>query len=129
MNIEQISSYIRGQGIQDPEFAYTMRYYTGAMKLAIDDEEAVFVFDDGTLVEDSAPRTDDECEIIVRGTRTHWDEMLEEYPRPFFQCIQTTAIKHGMSLSNTDSFYAYLPALNRLTALLRKQSVAQKKGA
>ncbi len=129
MNIEQISSYIRTQGVEDPEFAYTMRYYTGAMKLAVDDQEAVFVFDDGVLTDDAAPRPDVECPIVIRGTEEHWAEMLDEYPRPFFQCLQTTAIKHGMNLSNTDSFYAYLPALNRLTALLRKQSVAQKKGA
>lgn len=129
MNIEQISSFIRTQGIQDPEFAYAMRYYNGAMKLAIEDQEAVFVFEDGNLTDDAALRPDAECEIIIRGTKSHWDDMLEEYPRPFFQCLQTTAIKHGMHLSNTNSFYAYLPALNRLTALLRKQSVSLKKGA
>ena len=49
--------------------------------------------------------------------------MLAEYPVPFFQCLQTTSIKHGLLISATHQTFAYLPALNRLIALLRAQNL------
>jgi hypothetical protein len=45
--------------------------------------------------------------------------MLQGYPVPFYQCLQTAAVKHGLELSTTYETFAYLPALNRLVQLLR----------
>ena len=114
-------------GMSDPEFSREMRFFTGSLKLDNGGAETVATFDDGTLV-DVAQVTgtpDDACKIVVRGTHEHWDSMLKRYPIPFYQCLQTTVVKHGMYMTTTNESFAYLPALNRLVQLLR----AEKSGA
>lgn len=110
--------------MRDPEFSREIRYFTGHLKIVVDGVPTVAQFDDGHLVsvgeEDLA---DEACDIVIRGTSAHFDEMLQQYPRPFFQCLQTTAVKHGLELSATDQTFAYLPALNRLISLLRSERV------
>lgn len=108
---------------QDPEFSREMRFYDGAVKIGVGGQETVARFTDGKLTsvtEESVP--DAECAIIVRGTEEHWENMLAPYPVPFYQCLQTTNIKHGLELSTTNQSFAYLPALNRLVQLLRAAS-------
>lgn len=107
-------------GMSDPEFSREMRFFTGAMKIGVGDRMTVATFDDGKLVgvvDQDVP--DDQCKIVVRGTQDHWDHLLAEKPVPFYQCLQTTTVKHGMYMSTTNETFAYLPALNRLTQLLR----------
>lgn len=106
--------------MNDPEFSREMRYFTGKLKFAIDGDETVLSFDDGCLVnvtQDAVPDAD--CRIFVKGTHDMWTNMLARYPVPFYQCIQTTNIKHGLKLSTTNESFAYLPALNRLLQILR----------
>lgn len=106
--------------MKDPEFSREMRYFNGKLKLAIDDEETVLEFVDGKLVdsnEKSAPDAD--CKIFVKGNTDQWTNMLAKYPVPFYQCFQTTNIKHGLKMSVTNETYAYLPALNRLLQIMR----------
>lgn len=108
----------------DPEFSREIRYFTGHLKIDVDGNATVAQFDDGHLVavgEKDLP--DSACEIVIRGTQEHFDKLLEEYPRPFYQCLQTTAVKHGLEISPTHQTFAYLPALNRLTTLLRTERV------
>lgn len=110
--------------MQDPEFAREMRYFTGSLKISVDGVDTVAEFDDGALVSVGEKSVDDaDAQIVIRGNREHFDKMLAEYPVPFFQCLQTTAIKHGLELSTTHQTFAYLPALNRLIALLRSERV------
>jgi hypothetical protein len=45
--------------------------------------------------------------------------MLQRFPRPFYHSIQSTCVKHGMLLSNSNETFAYLPALNRMMQILR----------
>ncbi len=107
-------------GMSDPEFSREMRFFTGAMKIEVADRATVATFDDGKLVSVSDENIpDDQCKIVVRGTQEHWDKLLEVKPVPFYQCLQTTTVKHGMYMSTTNETFAYLPALNRLTQLLR----------
>jgi hypothetical protein len=123
MEATNIFRYVREEAMNDPEFARAMRYFTGTFKVAVDDEEAAFAYSDGKLIPQADASAGSEPEIEIRGTSEHWDRMLEEFPVPFYQCLQTSSIKHGMFLNNTKEFYAYLPALNRLTALLRAENV------
>jgi hypothetical protein len=106
-------------GMSDPEFKRETRYFTGKMKICVGDRETVVEFDDGALRDTVADVPDEQCKIVVRGTAQHWTELLQPLPRPFYQCLQTTAVKHGLELSATNETFAYLPALNRLTVLLR----------
>ncbi len=46
---------------------------------------------------------------------------------PLYQCLQTTSVKHGMHLSTTNETFAYLPALNRLVALLRVEKAGAQR--
>lgn len=108
--------------MSDPEFSREMRYFTGKLKIAIDSDETVLTFDDGSLVSAAnASVPDAECKIYVKGTRDMWANMLARFPVPFYQCIQTTNIKHGLKLSTTNESFAYLPALNRLLQILREK--------
>lgn len=118
MDISGIDAFIRTEAMNDPEFERAMRYFTGTLAIVIDGDSVAFDFADGQLVGPlTTPAAD--ADIMISGTQAQWDEMLAEYPRPFYQCLQTTSIKHGMELNNTAVFYAYLPALNRLVSLLR----------
>jgi hypothetical protein len=117
-------------GMSDPEFSREIRFFTGSLKLAVADTETVATFDDGRLIEvaeKSVP--DDDCKIVIRGTQDHWDFMTERYPVPFYQCLQTTVVKHGMYITTTNESFAYLPALNRLVQLLRIQKNGATNGA
>lgn len=117
-------------GMSDPEFSREMRYFDGSLKLAVADTETVATFDDGKLVEVAEKSVPDEnCKIVVRGTDEQWDLMTEEYPVPFYQCLQTTVVKHGMYITTTNESFAYLPALNRLVQLVRLQKNGASHGA
>lgn len=121
-----VADSIRG-AMDDPEFSREMRFFTGAIKIAVADEETVAEFDDGTLVQVGAREVPDEqCKIVVRGTEEHWDNLLAPYPVPFYQCLQTTNVKHGLELSTTNETFAYLPALNRLVQILRAENTAKE---
>lgn len=110
------------RAMEDQEFSREMRYYTGAIKIGVGSQETVGRFEDGKLTDVAvATVPDEECRIILRGTEDHWDKMLERYPVPFYQCLQTVNIKHGLGLSTTNETYAYLPALNRLVQFLREE--------
>jgi hypothetical protein len=106
--------------MNDPEFSREMRYFNGKLKLAIDADETVLSFNDGKLAGISKDTVSDaDCRVFVKGTHAMWTNMLARYPVPFYQCIQTTNIKHGLKLSTTNETFAYLPALNRLLQILR----------
>jgi hypothetical protein len=98
-----VADLVRGEAMNDP----------------IGDGEDAFTFADGQLQPGIGHPADDDCEIVVRGTQDQWDQVLAEYPVPFYQCLQTASVRHGLYLNNTNELFAYLPALNRLTTLLR----------
>lgn len=108
------------EGMDDPEFSREMRFFDGRLKIEIAGEPSVLEFEDGSLTGTSDDAPDEECEIVVRGDGEQWGNLLEPYPKPFYQCLQTTAVKHGLQMSTTNETFAYLPALNRLVVLMRE---------
>lgn len=106
----------------DFEFVRETRYFTGVIRLDLGDESWAMSFANGAFagITDGAKVPDAECKIIVGGTAEQWDALLELKPRPFYQCIQSAAVKHGMALNVSNETFAYLPALNRMTTLLRQ---------
>jgi len=104
---------------EDFEFTRETRYFTGSIKLEMGDEVWALDFKEGELlnVGDTAQA---DPRIVVGGTADQWDALLEEKPRPFYQCIQSAAVKEGMRISDTNETFAYLPALNRMTTLMRQ---------
>jgi len=107
-------------GMGDPELSREMRFFEGKMKIEVAGEPTVLEFRDGALVGTSREGADEDCKVVVRGEEEHWKNMLEPRPRPFYQCLQTTAVKHGLYMSTTNETFAYLPALNRLLVLMRE---------
>lgn len=108
--------------MNDPEFHREMRFFDGSIKIGVAGEETVAEFADGALVSVAVTDVPDSaCKIIIRGTEEHWANMLAPFPVPFFQCLQTTNVKHGLELSTTNETFAYLPALNRLIQILRSE--------
>ncbi|MBP5935727.1 hypothetical protein F3K43_06720 [Streptomyces sp. LBUM 1476] len=109
------------QANEDFEFSREMRYYTGKLHVTIGDQAWLGVYDDGRLLSvDPSDIDPKDAAIAVSGTREQWEEMTAEHPRPFFQSLQSSSIKHGVQLSNTEQLYAYLPALNRLMQIFRR---------
>lgn len=108
------------QGMDDPEFSRETRFFDGRMKIDIAGQPTVLEFSDGSLVGTAADTPDEDCKIVVRGDEEQWSNLLEPYPKPFYQCLQTTAVKHGLYMSSTNETFAYLPALNRLVVLMRE---------
>ena len=115
INVADVAS----EGMKDPEFSREMRFFEGKIKIGIADQLTTMEFHDGKY-QGTVPDADDEdCKIVIRGSDEHWRNMLVPLPKPFYQCLQTTAVKHGLYMSTTNETYAYLPALNRLLVLMR----------
>jgi hypothetical protein len=106
----------------DFEFTRETRYLTGVIKVDFGPEAWALTFAEGVLTgaADGKKVSDASCKIVVGGTKEQWDALLETTPKPFYQCIQSAAVKHGMKISETNETFAYLPGLNRMTTLLRQ---------
>ncbi|MBY3468717.1 hypothetical protein HFN80_32865 [Rhizobium laguerreae] len=118
--IADIDTFV-GLLVSDFEFTRETRYLTGVMKLEASDSAMVLRFADGVLAQAALTNVaDSDCKIVVRATNEQWDALLSEKPRPFYQCLQSSNIKHGVYLSVANETFAYLPALNRMTSLLRQ---------
>ncbi|MBL8584079.1 MAG: hypothetical protein JNL61_17870 [Rhizobiaceae bacterium] len=103
----------------DFEFKRETRYLNGTIALSMDGEKAVLDFADGKLTGVGSGTSSGHHRIEVGGTAEQWSQLLMDKPVPFYQCIQSAAVRHGMTISATDETFAYLPALNRLTTLMR----------
>ncbi len=118
--IADIDTFV-GLALNDFEFTRETRYLTGIVKLEASSSAMILRFDDGVLSEAAVSNAADrDCTIVVRATDEQWDALLMEKPKPFFQCLQSSNVKHGLHLSSSNETFAYLPALNRMTTLLRK---------
>lgn len=106
----------------DFEFTRETRYLTGVIRVDFGDQSWAMSFANGSFagITDGTKLPNSECTIIVAGTPEQWDALLEVKPKPFYQCLQSAAVKHGMSLNVANETFAYLPALNRMTSLLRQ---------
>lgn len=105
---------------EDFEFKRETRYLNGIIKCDFPTRTVALHFEDGRMVKvEEAAYGDDKCKIVIRGTAEQWDALLEKKPLPFYQCLQSSNIKHGLHLSNNNETFAYLPALNRMTTLMR----------
>ncbi|PDT50122.1 hypothetical protein CO661_00150 [Sinorhizobium fredii] len=105
---------------EDFEFKRETRYLNGIVKLDFPTRSVALHFDDGKMVKvEEANYDDDKCKIVVRGTSEQWESLLALKPLPFYQCLQSANVKHGLQLSTTNETFAYLPALNRMTTLMR----------
>ena len=109
----------------DSEFKREMRYFDGSIRLGVgDDESHVLTFRDGVMTAGTGTAGTN-AGIFVEGSEAQWAAMLEPLPRPFFQSLQSSAVRHGVKLSATDVTFAYLPGLNRMMQLLR---ISHKEG-
>jgi len=102
----------------DFEFCRETRYLNGTLSVTIGDDTTTLEFQDGKLA-DIGGSAGGRHVISVGGTTEQWGALLADRPKPFYQCLQSAAVRHGMTLSSTDETFAYLPALNRLTTLMR----------
>ena len=105
----------------DFEFTRETRYLTGSVRLDFGNDAWALKVDNGKLVDvtDGATVDEKDCKIFVGGAPEQWEMLLERKPKPFYQCIQSAVVKHGMRISDTNETCAYLPGLNRMTTLLR----------
>ena len=109
---------------EDFEFVREMRYYTGHLHVTIGEQAWEAEYNDGNLISVGEAQTEpNDAALSIAGSSEQWAAMTEEYPPPFYQSLQSSSIKHGVQLSNTDQFFAYLPALNRLMQIFRQVNV------
>ncbi|KPH05166.1 hypothetical protein B5K08_24835 [Rhizobium leguminosarum bv. trifolii] len=107
--------------LEDFEFKRETRYLNGIIKCDFPTRSVALHFEDGKMVKvEEAAYDDEECKIVIRGTGEQWEALLQKKPQPFYQCLQSSNIKHGLYLSNNHETFAYLPALNRMTNLMRE---------
>lgn len=115
------------QANEDFEFGREMRYFTGRLHVTVGDQAWEAEYNDGHFVSVAeAPTEPNGAALTIKATEEQWADMTAEYPPPFYQSLQSSSIKHGVQLSNTDQLFAYLPALNRLMQIFRQ---ANDKGA
>lgn len=106
---------------QDPEFCRELRYFDGTVKLIMGDDVYCLIIKEGkliTIVDNLS--ADCPADVTINGTDDMWANLLAKVPKPFYQCLQTTCVKHGMTMTQDPKSYAYLPAWNRMTKLLRE---------
>lgn len=111
---------------EDKEFNREIRYFDGTVKLLMGDETYCLLIKDGKLVKltDNLPATTT-ADTEFKGTDFQWSNLLAAVPVPFFQCIQTSCVREGMSMSNDVKSLAYLPAWNRLFRVMRLNDVKE----
>jgi adenosine deaminase len=111
------------QANKDFEFTREIRYYTGRLHVSIGDQAWEAAYEDGKFVSVAEAGTVTDAALSISGSVEQWEAMTAEHPPPFFQSLQSSSIKHGVRLSNTDQLFAYLPALNRLMQIFRQANV------
>ena len=111
---------------EDKEFNREIRYYDGTVKLLMGDATYCLLIKDGKLIKivDSLPASTT-ADTEFAGNDTQWSGLLAAVPVPFFQCIQTSCVREGMSMSNDPKSLAYLPAWNRLFRVMRLNDVKE----
>lgn len=111
---------------EDKEFNREIRYFDGTVKLQMGDATYCLLIKDGKLVTltDKLP-ADTTADTVFGGTDFQWSNLLAAVPVPFFQCIQTSCVREGMTMSNDVKSLAYLPAWNRLFRVMRLNDVKE----
>ena len=111
---------------QDREFNREIRYYDGTVKLLMGDATYCLIIKDGKLVTiaDNLP-ADTTADTEMQGNDFQWSNLLADVPVPFFQCIQTSCVREGMTMTNDVKTLAYLPAWNRLIKVMRESNVKE----
>lgn len=110
----------------DKEFNREIRYYDGTVKLLMGEATYCLLIKDGKLVKitDELPASTT-ADTEFGGNDTQWSGLLAAIPVPFFQCIQTSCVREGMTMSNDPKSLAYLPAWNRLFRVMRLNDVKE----
>tara|TARA_B100000787_G_scaffold164329_1_gene146914 strand:- start:466 stop:858 length:393 start_codon:yes stop_codon:yes gene_type:complete len=105
---------------KDFEYSREIRYFSGLIKIEMDSIQQILNYENGTLLNITVKNIDDnQCKIIVKGDKDTWLNMLALKPIPFYQCMQSTAVKHNLYMNVSNETFAYLPALNRLMQIMR----------
>ena len=116
------------QGIltEDKEFNREIRYFDGTVKMVMGDATYCLLIKDGKLVTitDDLP-ADTTADTEFGGSDFQWSNLLAPVPVPFYQCIQTSCVREGMTMSNDVKSLAYLPAWNRLIRVMRLNDVKE----
>lgn len=105
----------------DPEFIREIRYYDGTLRMNMGEDSYQIVFSNGKPVAamDEVPNYSAAPLTEITGTDDMWMNMLARKPVPYYQCLQTTCVKHGMQMTNNVETLAYLAAWNRMVFVLR----------
>lgn len=104
----------------NPEFRREIRYFNGTLKMNMGEDSYLMLFHDGKPVsatDDVSPYAT--VTVEMTGTDDMWKHLLAAKPVPYYQCLQTTCVKHGMKMTNNAQTLAYLPAWNRMVFVLR----------
>jgi pimeloyl-ACP methyl ester carboxylesterase len=106
----------------DGEFRLASRYWTGGLRLVIDEAVAAITLTDG-VVSAGDPGERDGV-ITLTGSSTVWTELLAAVPRPFFNDI-APAQAMGLRRSGLElTYWQYSPAIQRAVELLRSPATA-----
>ena len=130
---EQLEAYLRETAkdmelvfIYNREYQKTNNIYSLFLakieleKMNMGEDSYLMLFHDGKPVsatDDVSPYAT--VTVEMTGTDDMWEHLLAAKPVPYYQCLQTTCVKHGMKMTNNAQTLAYLPAWNRMVFVLR----------
>lgn len=106
----------------DSEFRFHSRYWDGALQLQFGELVQVFRLKAGKVVGiDATPLTGTNTgEVTISAPVDDWAQLLQPFPRPFFQDFYPASMHHGFELKgDSDYIWAYYAALRRSGQVLR----------
>jgi hypothetical protein len=106
----------------DGEFRFAARYWDGALQLQIGAQAHVLRLKGGEVVGiDSTPLDGTSPgEVTVSASADTWAQMLQPFPRPFYQDFYPAYMHHGLEFKgDSDYVWAYYAALRRSGQVLR----------
>jgi hypothetical protein len=106
----------------DPELGHAVRFWTGALHLAVGSARSSVRFEAGRLTgagPSSAPVGPRDVEIAAAPAE--WAKLLAPVPLPFYQDVFGASLHHPVSLGgDVETLYAYYPAIRRVLEILRE---------
>ena len=107
---------------KDSEFRFHARYWDGALQLQFGEKLQVLRLRAGEVLGiDTTPLAGKKpAEVIISAPVDDWAQLLQPYPRPFYQDFYPASMHYGFELKgDPDYVWAYYAALRRAGQVLR----------
>jgi hypothetical protein len=110
---------VRARCTEDGEFRLATRFWTGSVRLELPGAPLLVSLRDGAIVATAGAAT--QATLTVSAPDDLWAKLLAAVPPPMFNDIAPAAA-FGLTVSgDTETYWQYYPAIQRLVQLLREE--------